>query len=252
MMPIIHIDHDGGVATLRLDRPPANALNPALLEALLAALADSQADGVRGIVLTGRPGMFSAGLDVPEMLRLGRDEVEAFWRLFFRVNRALAGCAVPVVCAISGHAPAGGAVLALHCDYRVAAAGSFRIGLNEVQVGLPVPPTILAVLAEVTGPQLARRMARRGELLTMDEALAAGLVDALAEPDDVLPAARRFLDGLLALPPVAMNTTRLAIKARLLALLGDEDDAVLATGWWFSEETRRHMQALAERLASKG
>ena len=67
-----------------------------------------------------------------------RPAIEAFWRAFFELTRALAASPVPVVAALSGHAPAGGAVLAIHCDYRIAARGNFKIGLNEVAVGLPV------------------------------------------------------------------------------------------------------------------
>lgn len=231
-----------------MDRPPANALNRELVERLLAALETARMDGAHAIILTGRPGMFSGGLDVPELLTQDRRHVEAFWGLFFSLNRQLASSPVPVIAAISGHAPAGGAVLALQCDWRIGVAGKFRIGLNEVQVGLPVPATILLSLEQVVGPRLARRLATRGELLLMEEAAAIGLVDELVPPDDLMATALKRASELLALPKVAMNTTRLAAKAKLIEALASSSDTAAATAWWFSTETQTEMHKLVARL----
>ena len=232
-----------------MDRPPANALNRELVEKLLAALESTRMDGARAIILTGRPGMFSGGLDVPELLPLDRRHIEEFWGLFFTLTRQLAGSPVPVIAAVSGHAPAGGAVLALHADWRIGTAGKYRIGLNEVQVGLPVPATILVALEEAVGPRVARRLAARGELLSMDEAVAVGLLDEVVAPDQLLPQALARANELLALPPVAMNTTRLAAKARLIEALSSPVDVGAATGWWFSAETQGEMRKLVARLS---
>jgi 3,2-trans-enoyl-CoA isomerase len=246
---LVHRESLGeGVACLRMDRPPANALNLDLVTRLNTALADSLEAGARAVVLTGRPGMFSGGLDVPELMPLGRPEVEAFWRAFFELNRALATCPVPVIAALSGHAPAGGAILALHCDFRVAAAGNFRMGLNEVQVGLPVPPTILVALRQLVGPRQARALAIRGALVPVAEALALGMVDEVVQADELLARAAGIARELLELPPVAMNTTRLNAKAELLDALVQADDARMATDWWFSPETRAGMERLVARL----
>lgn len=234
-----------------MDRPPANALDHTLVEELLAALDSVQASGARALVLTGRPGMFSGGLDVPALIDCQRPEIERFWQQFFLLTCRLASSPVPVIAALSGHAPAGGAVLALQCDYRIGIHGNFKIGLNEVQVGLPVPATILLALEEVIGLRLARRIATRGSLLPMAEALAIGLVDELVEPDELIPTAVTRAQELLALPPVAMNTTRLAGKARLIEAYGNCTEVATATDWWFSPETQAEMRKLVERLAKK-
>ena len=234
-----------------MDRPPANALNRELVEQLLAALESVRQDGAQAIILTGRPGMFSGGLDVPELLGQDRRQIEAFWSLFFALTRQLAASPVPVLTAISGHAPAGGAVLAIHCDYRIGVKGKFRMGLNEVQVGLPVPGTVLRALEELVGPRIARRIATRGELVSMDEALAIGLIDELVAPDQLLPTALARANELLALPPVAMNTTRLASKARLIEALTGPGDVEAAAAWWFSTETQAGMRKLVERLGKR-
>jgi 3,2-trans-enoyl-CoA isomerase len=248
---VLHIQHHEDVAEIRMDRPPANALNHALVDELLAALDTVQASGARALILTGRPGMFSGGLDVPALIDCKRPEIERFWQQFFRLSGRLAASPVPVIAALSGHAPAGGAVLALQCDYRIGINGNFKIGLNEVQVGLPVPGTILLALEEVIGLRLARRIATRGTLLPMTEALAIGLVDELVEPDVLIPTALTRARELLALPPVAMNTTRLAGKARLIAAYSTCSDVATATDWWFSTETQTEMRKLVERLAKK-
>lgn len=234
-----------------MDRPPANALNGQLVEQLLSALESVRMDGARAIVLNGRPGMFSGGLDVPGLLPLGRREIEQFWGLLFRLTHQLAASPVPVIAAVSGHAPAGGAVLALHCDWRIGASGRFRIGLNEVQVGLPVPGTILVALEQAVGPRLALKLATRGELLAMEEALAVGMIDELVPPEQLLATALGRAGEWLALPPVAMNTTRLATKARLLKALENPVDVAAATAWWFSAETQAGLHALVERLGKR-
>jgi len=152
--PLVETIVHGHVTELRLARPPVNALNPELCLAITESLRAAVADGARGIVLVGGPKVFSAGLDVPYLLSLGTDQAALLqaWTAFFDAARALAGCPVPVVAAMAGHAPAGGCVLALCCDYRVMAEGEFRIGLNETQVGLAAPERPAAPSASCSGP----------------------------------------------------------------------------------------------------
>jgi len=238
----------GAITELRLNRPPANALNHDLLEALLASRDEAVRGGAKGLVLAGRPGMFCAGIDVPELLGQDRASIRRFWTLLFDAARSLASCPVPVVAALAGHSPAGGAVLASHCDYRIAAAGSFKVGFNEVQVGLPLPPTIMRAFAELVGARRSRQVAMQGTLLTMDAAHEIGLVDELVTADAVAGRSLEYLEGLLAMPPVAMNTTRLTGKADLLRALATTDDVETTTEFWFSAETQAAMQALVDSL----
>ncbi|MFW2404076.1 MAG: enoyl-CoA hydratase/isomerase family protein [Gammaproteobacteria bacterium] len=238
----------GDVVELQMNRPPANALNHALLEALLSACATSVEAGARGLILSGREGMFCAGIDVPELLGQDRASIHRFWSLLFNADRALASSAVPVVAAIAGHSPAGGAVLAAHCDYRIAAEENFKIGFNEVQVGLPLPRSIMSTFSDLVGNRTARRLGMEGRLISMDEAREVGLVDELVPQDQVVPRAIEYLDGLLRLPPIAMNRTRLIGKSQLLDVLADEGDVETTTENWFSDETQDAMQALVKSL----
>lgn len=241
----------GAVHELRLSRPPVNALDPSLCSALSTAVQESVASGAEGLVLAGGPKVFSAGLDVPHLLALGGDRaaLTAAWEAFFRAARALAESPVPVVAAIAGHAPAGGCVLALCCDYRVMASGPYRIGLNETQVGLVAPEGIQQLLRRVVGPYRAERLLVAGELVDAERALALGMVDELADVDGVAVRARAWLEDLLALPRQPMLETRKLARADLVAALAPERIRLehFIAGW-YAPDTQAALHALVARL----
>lgn len=128
---MISITNHGAVRELQLNRPPVNALNLELVAALRQAVKAAPEDGVLALVLSGAPGRFSAGLDVPLLLGLDRPAMAALWREFYGLLKALAGSPIPIVAAITGHAPAGGTVLPLFCDWRVGAEGEFKLGAER-------------------------------------------------------------------------------------------------------------------------
>jgi Delta3-Delta2-enoyl-CoA isomerase len=251
---MIDITDHGQIRELRLARPPANALNPELLQRLADELAAASSSGSRAIVISGRPGMFTGGLDVPELLRLDRAQMREAWKVFFDVQRRLAASPIPVAAAITGHSPAGGAVLALYCDYRVMADGAFKIGLNEVQVGLCPGPVIYAVLRRLVGPRHADQLISSGQLLTPAQALEVGLVDRIVPEGEVVPAAVAWAQSMAALPPRAVAATRRFARQDLIALLEGlgPDDYQMMVDAWFSDETQRTMHALVERLKKRG
>lgn len=246
------IEH-GAIRELRLDRPPVNALSPELILALRKAIQVALGEGARALILSGAHGRFSGGLDIPVLLGLDRSAMANLWRDFYGLLGAIAGSTVPIVAAITGHAPAGGTVLALFCDWRVMAEGDYKIGLNEVKVGLPLPPIILAGLRRLVGPRHAERLAVSGELFSSHEALRLGLVDELASPETVVHRALEVCQQLVALPTEAMTSTRRAARADLVALfetsLKPELQHVIES--WWSASTQATLRALAERLGKK-
>jgi enoyl-CoA hydratase/carnithine racemase len=246
-------DHGDGVEELRLARPPANALDPALVAELLGAVVGASSRGVRALVLSGSPDIYSGGLDVPALLALDRSAMAAFLGDFFALMRALAASPLPIVAAVTGHAPAGGAVLAIFCDDRVMAEGDFRIGLNEVRVGLSLPAVIASALELVVGPRQASRLGVSGLLVPAEEALRLGLVDELVAPERVIERAVERARGYLELPPLAMATTRALVRARLVALFDAQQEATFRrfVDDWFSTETQTTLRALVERLKKK-
>jgi enoyl-CoA hydratase/carnithine racemase len=228
-------------------------LNPALIAALKRAIEQAPSDGAEARVLSGSPGLFSAGLDIPALLQLDRAAMRAFWNDFFGVCAALARSPIPIVAAVTGHSPAGGAVLAIFCDYRVMARGEFRIGLNEVQVGLTVPDCIQAALRRLVGTYRAERLLVAGTMLDSEEALAAGFVDELTGIDQVVTRAVAWLEPLLQLPRRAMLETRAMARADL-ARLFDEPASLPVEAFldgWFAPEAQTTLRALVERLRSK-
>jgi enoyl-CoA hydratase/carnithine racemase len=247
------IEHDHGILELRLARPPVNALDPELVGTLKRTIEQAPNGGAEALVLSGSPGLFSAGLDIPALLQLDRDAMRAFWNDFFGVCAALARSPIPIVAAVTGHSPAGGAVLAIFCDYRVMARGEFRIGLNEVQVGLTVPDCIQAALRRLVGPYRAERLLVAGAMLDSEDALARGLVDELTDIDHVTTRAIAWLEPLLQLPRQAMLATRTMARADLARLFDDPGSLPVESllDGWFATEAQTTLQALVERLRSK-
>lgn len=250
--------HDA-ILEMRLARPPVNALDPALVRALKDTILEAPGTGARAIVLSGTPGLYSGGLDVPALLALDRAAMRDFWRDFIGLLGAIGRCPVPVVAAVTGHSPAGGAVLAIYCDYRVMAraadpAKPYRIGLNEVQVGLSVPPAIQYAYRRLLGNHRAERLMVAGAMVDSETALRIGLVDELAAVDEVVPQAMAWCRQHLALPPEAMAETRRLARADLHEMLGqamsDPSEDFMAR--WFSAESQAVLQALVAKLKSKG
>ncbi|MGH8398437.1 MAG: enoyl-CoA hydratase/isomerase family protein [Gammaproteobacteria bacterium] len=249
---LTRIEH-GDILEMRLAHLPANALNPALVHELHTAIKSAPKSGARALVLSGAEGMFSAGLDVPALLKLDKTAMGAFWKEFISLLRLIALSPIPIAAALTGHSPAGGAVLAIFCDTRIATEGEFKIGLNEVRVGLPVPAVIHAALKRLVGARQAERLCLHGLLIAPDEALRIGLVDQVLPAGRVIPAALEWCRSLLELPSQAVAATRKLARADLVELFSElgersHDDLM---NMWFSAETQAAMRALVAQLAAR-
>jgi len=247
-------NHDNEIRELRLARPPVNALNPEMVDTLLEAVRSAQTDGTRALVLSGSPGLFSAGLDLPALLELNREGMTGFWNGLFGLLEALARSPIPVVSAITGHSPAGGTVIALFTDYRVMARGDYKLGLNEVQVGLVVPPVIHQALVRLIGAYPAERHLVAGQMISVERALQIGLVDELVADDEAVTRAVEWCRAHLALPQHSMLATRTLCRADLAALFDDPAtlDAEGFAEFWFSKETQATLKAVVEKFKQKG
>jgi enoyl-CoA hydratase/carnithine racemase len=250
---ILTSDH-ASIRELRLNRPPVNALSTELISALRQAIHQAPHDGARALVVSGTAGVFSAGLDLPLLVGLDGPGIARLWRELYALMKALAVSPIPIAAAVTGHAPAGGTVIALFCDWRVMARGDFKLGLSEVQVGIPLPPVLLAALRRQIGPRQAERLAVGGLIVSPEEALRVGLVDELAPPDRVLEYALAWCQSRLALPPEAMLATRQRARADLVALFAQDSEEELrrVVDLWWSAETQSTLHTLAERLGKKG
>jgi Delta3-Delta2-enoyl-CoA isomerase len=251
MSEIVTTNH-GAVREFQLNRPPANALSPGLIRALKEAVEAAPEDGARALVLSGIPGMFSAGLDVPLLVTLDRPAIAQVWSDFYSLMRALARSSIPVAAAINGHGPAGGTVLALFCDWRGMAEGNWKMGFNEVQVGIPLPPVILAALRRQVGARQAERLGTGGLVISGSEAGRIGLVDELIPLERVIERAVEWCQSLLALPQEAMSITRRRARADLASVFDDiEPELENVIENWSSEEAQSVLRALAAKLTKK-
>ncbi len=243
------INHDQ-IIELRLNRPPVNAINHELLTALHTAVKQIHAGDTvaQALVISGSPGIFSAGLDVPELLKFDRETMTGFWADFYGLWRDLATLPIPVAVAMTGHSPAGGTVLSLFCDYRVLAEGNYKVGLNEVQVGLVAPMPIVRALQRLVGPRAAERHLVAGDLISPQSALDIGMVDELAPPAEVVRQALAWCRKHLQLPAHAMLASRQLARADLHRAFADDDNGEAFLNQWFSPETQQVLLSLAARL----
>lgn len=221
---MLDIVEHGPIRELKLARPPVNALNLELLRKLAAAIGEGKhADA---LVITGQPGLFTAGLDVRALLELDRDSVLQVFIELWRVQRAIACSPVPVIFGLTGHSPAGGTVLAIHGDYRVMAMGDFRLGLNEVQVGLIPGGVIHGAFKRLVGGH-ATQLLSRGALIDPPTALRVGLVDELCDAAQVTARALEVAREYSSLPRDPMLRTRTLARKDLMDLFGNPGHAMI-------------------------
>jgi len=251
-MEHIQSERHGNLSILSLSRGKANALNYALIEELYGAVAAAAADdSVLALVLASdRPRFFSSGFDIREVFTYDRDAMAAFFGRFIDLYESLYRFPKPVVAALSGHTFAGGAILAIACDFRVMADGDFGFALNEINLGLAISPTIRRMRADAVGVARAREVLLFGEPLTPARALEIGLVRELAPAEQVRGRAIACAQVLAGKPPVAYRE----IKRSLREFGGREDTATDRSTLsqfldiWFSAEAREARQAVASRV----
>jgi len=218
-----------GVAVLAVDRPPVNAMNVELLEQVIVAVNAVAAAPPRALVLTGRESCFSAGADLKAVPGYGQDEHRRMINGINEMAIGVYGLRCPVVAAINGHAIAGGLVLALCTDLRVASnAGQY--GLTEIKVGVPYPQAAIAVVRAELAPHAARSLALGNALFDSKECLRLGVFDELAEPDGVLPRALELARGLAAFEPGAYWRTKNDMRGAAIEAMraAAADDPLLA------------------------
>jgi enoyl-CoA hydratase len=247
-MPHLRIESEEGIAVVRMERAPANALDPVLGAELIAAAEGLRGSAPRAIVLTGIDGFFSAGLDLKIVPSLGAEEQS---RMILGVNRMVSAwysLPQPVVVAVSGHAIAGGLILALCGDHRVGATVG-KLGLTEVRAGIPYPAAAIALVrAELASP-VARRLVLRGELFEPVAALELGLLDELVEPQALVPRALEVAEELGGLPADTYARVKRQLRGDLIAefeRIVDEGDDPLASSW-LSPETAQAASATLGR-----
>lgn len=233
----LHIEERGEVALLRIQRPPANALNLELLDEAFGALTEIAAVEPGAVVITGTEGFFSAGLDLNVVPTLDRDDQR---RVVEGINRLFAGWYAfprPVICAVNGHAIAGGLILALCADHRIGAAEG-RFGLTELRAGVPYPAVAMRIVQAELTPAAARQLALRAELYGPEQALELGLLDELSTGEAQLDRALEVAGDFAALPQSAYVQVKRQLRREVIEvnerIIRDGADPLLRS--WLGEE----------------
>jgi enoyl-CoA hydratase/carnithine racemase len=234
----VTLEVEGGVGTIRLDRPKMNAINEQLhWEVRAAAQEAAQRDDVRAVVLYGGERVFAAGADIKAMSQLTGSSMVAWGRELTASFTEVARIPKPVIAAITGYALGGGYELALCADFRVMGSGA-KVGQPEIQLGVIPGAGGTQRLVRLVGPAKAKDLVFTGRHVSAEEALEMGLADAVVPDDEVyatsVAMARKFAAG----PPLAMAAAKhaidagadvslaegLALESRLFAELFDTED----------------------------
>ena len=254
-MKTIQITEQGNIRIVKLHRGAANPINEAMMVELSDYFAAAEKDDrIGGIILTGNPGIFTAGLEVVELFGLDKEGSYRFWKRFVDLATQLVGFSKPLVTAIPGHSPAGGCVFALCSDYRVMMEGEqFRIGLNEIPVGIVVPERILHLYGFWIGTHRAYQLLMEGTLLSPSEALNIGLVDEVCPGEELIARATAQLQKYLALPQQTWRMSKVKLRESLLRSMNVDFESTYgdAMEQFWTAENRAVMGKLVEKLKSK-
>ncbi len=247
--PGLRLERHDDYLQITLDHGKVNAIDSILARSLRdAILATTEDESIRGVLLAGTPGRFSAGLDFRHMARSSMDEALEFWELYLGCLQAWIRYPRPTVAAITGYAPAGATTLALCCDHRVMGFHEkYRVGLHEFTIGLMVPQLMMDIYAYHLGDAKAWKYVQEAKLMTSEQGAAEGLVDQSVNLDDVLSVAESTLKRQLQLPSHSYAITKQYATRRLREVASRSMEDMLADIATFVKDpmTQQMMQMLA-------
>jgi enoyl-CoA hydratase/carnithine racemase len=194
----LKITSKGDYEICQFNNGSGSALSLALIEDLSQYFTDFSSRTAKGVILTGQGSIFSVGLDIKELIAQESDETSVFFKAFFGLVMKMVKAPFPIISAINGHSPAGGCVLAIASDYRIMADGDkFRIGLNELPVGIMATPSIFHLYSFWIGQRRAYHFLLSGKQVSPLEARQVGLVEEIATQENVLEIAELKMNEYL-------------------------------------------------------
>lgn len=240
-MRCIQIERIGQIAVLRIDRPPANAIDLDLADEFAIALEDIEAaNGIGALIVTGAGSCFSAGLDLKVVPTYDRAQQQAMVMQVNRLFGRLYGLPLPTIAAVNGHAIAGGVILTLACDCRIGAEGDYKLGLAEMRVGVPFPVAAMAIVRSELSHPVARMMVLTARNSSPDDAVSMGVLDELQPPERLLPRAIEVATEMAALPHSVYGRIKRQLRGAALAQIDDaisnRNEPMLDS--WLSTQTR--------------
>ncbi len=223
MEPLVSYQLESSVATITMNDGKVNALSSRMLSELGGALDQALADRAV-VVLTGRPGVFSAGFDL-RVLKARGDEAAALLRTGFGMAERLLAFPAPVVIACTGHAVAMGVFLVLSGDYRIGTSGAFKITANEVAIGMTMPRAAIEICRQRLAPAHLLRAIALAEPYTPDDAVAAGFLDRVVPAAELAGTARGVATMLTSLDRKAHTESKQRLRGPMLEALRRANEA---------------------------
>ena len=226
----LQIELKNDYAIVRIDAGKVNAISTQLLNDIIEIFdALDQNEHIKGAILSGRPHAFSAGLDIVSVSMMDEAARIEYWESYMYALGALVRFSKPLVCAITGYAPAGATILTLCTDYRIMGRGAKHvIGMHEFKMSLQIPEMLCDVYAYHLGEIQAWKAVQQARLYTSDEALDIGLVDESVEVEEVLPRAEAHLQKLTQLYPKVFHTSKKYLRKKLYDTVVHRDVPALA------------------------
>lgn len=254
MAKTVELTVEGRLGLVRLGRAHGNAINGELAGELIGAVHEAEADDrVGGLLLAASGKLFSPGLDLQELIELDRSEMRRFLDRFNACMLKLYSFSKPLVAAIHGHAIAGGYLLTLTADWRILRRGA-RVGLAEMQVGVPFPFGVSMILRESVPRAHLEELALFGRDYEDRQALEAGLVHELFPEEEFEPACLRRLAELVAKDPAAFAITKRYLRSATVERIRANDPQFTSDflDSWFAPGTQQRIRSVVDGLRGSG
>jgi enoyl-CoA hydratase/carnithine racemase len=251
-MAMVEIEEHKNVTVLRMTNGVTNPINLDFVKEISDNLKTLKEDSsVEGVVLTGNNDkFFSIGFDLPTLYKQEKNEIRTFYVAYNRLSLLLYTYPKPTVAALTGHAIAGGCILALCCDYRVIGSGRKLMGLNEIKLGLPVPYPGDIILKEIIGTRYAQMIMEMGEFYGPEELMQMGMVNQIEKQKMVLDKAIEQAKLLGDYPNQAFSMIKRnrvdRVKELILKDLDEKENYFLKC--WFSDETRKLLKEAKKKF----
>jgi enoyl-CoA hydratase len=249
-LSLVRAERKGDIAVLTLDRPRANAFSPELVADLAQAFSSS-ADAGAVVLTSSSDGMFSAGWDLKFLVTQARASFERFVEAYCDLVRQIFVFERPVIAALPGHAIAGGLIVATAADERIAVEGRGEFGLSEVLLGVPVPACLLEIFRHAVGARGMERLAATGENLSVERALALGLIDRAVPAEALAEEAESRARTLAGRSAKAHAAIKLRSRSAALARFDQARRGDPFVDFWHSEDARTRVGELVARLSKK-
>ena len=237
---------------MKLNRGKVNAINHQMVKEIRSTFDELKNDPeTRGVIITGAPHFFSAGLDVIELYGYDEEKIREFFIDFGSMYAELAKFPKAFVCAVTGHSPAGGTVIAITADYRVMVDDSkYTIGLNEMAVSVQISQKLIDGYSYWLGKGQANEYVLEGKLLTPAEALESGLGNEVCALEEVMEKAENKMKHYLKADPDIFLNTKAKLRKSFINENGEHELQEALSVWW-KPEVRVRMKGLIDSISKK-